>query len=164
MSSVFMPDYDPFDDGGQPLPPKKSRGKSDKPKAKRLGPFTTKAAKEWARSQGWRILHSESFDSRLNRTHDAWLASDIVCSIPGEPPERPRTLLLIQAGQKGEERAHRINSDALAEKWAKHFKVKPQDCTLEFVCRQHGWQFLWVEFSRGSKTPDSQVFWVKAND
>lgn len=148
---------DPF---GSEMPVKRPRAKSEAP-AKRAGPFTTKAAKEWARAQGWRILHSESFDNRLNRTHDAWLASDIVCSVPASDEFGQRRIVLIQAGQKGEEKAHWLTSQALAMVWAKHLGVKPCDCTLEMVCQIHGWSFLWVEFSRGSKLPDKQVWWVK---
>lgn len=148
---------DPF---GSEMPVKRPRAKCDVP-AKRAGPFTTKAAKEWAKAQGWRILHSESFDNRLNRTHDAWLASDIACSVPHPDPFEKRGIVLIQAGQKGEEKAHLAKSQELAQKWAKHLGVKPDDCTLEMVCQIHGWSFLWVEFSRGKKQPDRQVWWVK---
>lgn len=148
---------DPF---GSEMPVKRQRPRPES-RAKRAGPFTTKAAKEWARSLGWRILHSESFDNRLNRTHDAWLASDIACSVAASDEFGMRRIVLIQAGQSGEEKAHRVKSQELAQKWAKHLQVKPEDCTLEMVCQIHGWFFLWVEFSRGKKQPDRQVWWVK---
>jgi len=148
---------DPF---GSAAPVKAQRPRPES-RAKRAGPFTTKAAKEWARAQGWKILHSESFDNRLNRTHDAWLASDIACSVPNSDPFEKRGIVLIQAGQNGEEKAHLAKSQELAQKWAKTLEVRPQDCTLELVCQIHGWSFLWVEFSRGKKQPDRQVWWVK---
>lgn len=148
---------DPF---GSTAPVKRTRAKSEG-SAKKAGPFTTKAAKKWAKAQGWGLLHSESFDNRLNLTHDAWLASDIVCSVPTSDESGQRRHVLIQAGQKGEEKAHLAKSQNLAQKWAKLLQVKPDDCTLETVCQKHGWAFLWVEFSRGSKLPDRQVWWVK---
>lgn len=148
---------DPF---GDSCPPAKASRPRPEARAKRAGPFTTKAAKEWARAQGWRILHSESFDNRLNRTHDAWLGSDLACSVSHSDPFMGRGIVLVQAGQKGEEKAHLAKSQELAQKWAKHFGIKPQDCTLEFVCQAHGWTFLWVEFSRGKKAPDRVAYWV----
>lgn len=148
---------DPF---GAEMPVKRTRAKSEAP-AKRGKPFTTDYAREFCRKQGWKILHSEDFNHLLKQSKDAWLGTDVVCSIPASDEFGQRRIILIQAGQAGEEKAHRAKSQELAQKWAKHLQVKPEDCTLEMVCQIHGWSFLWVEFSRGKKLPDRQVWWVK---
>lgn len=149
---------DPFGDTCPPAKQKRAKSESVRRPGNR---FTTPYALEWAKKQGWKVLHSESFNHLTKNHHDAWLGSDLACSVSHSDPFERRGIVLVQAGQKGEEKAHLAKSQELAQKWAKHFGIKPQDCTLEFVCQAHGWTFLWVEFSRGKKAPDRQVWWVK---
>lgn len=151
-----MIDQDPF---FEPLKPKRTRAKSENPRgAKSYKPFTTDAAKEFAKSQGWRIVDSENYDFRTGLRHDCFLKSDVICVWLNRAKEL--RFLFIQAGTKGEENAHRFNAEEQAQKLAELLGIKPQDCTLELVCKRLGASFLWVEFSRGKKLPDRQVFWV----
>ena len=122
-----------------------------KPKQKRSGggkSFTTRAAKDWGRSKGWKIVEAESSTliktkqgKLVRRTFDAMLGSDVVFDDPGGAPG----MILVQAGGKGESKPHKKRFDERGGTEA---------------CRRRAIRaFYYVEFDRGNPEPTKIETW-----
>lgn len=98
--------------------------------------YTTDAARDWARAQGWRVMAREPFDFRTRRHKDLAGGSD-VCAIDGDGYR-----VWIQGAGAGERPAHRRRFEARKGQLAR------------------GERFVYVEFQRGGSAPLLVEWWA----
>ena len=151
---------DPFDDGTTP-PARKRRGASAPRSGKTGKKYTTDAAKEFARNQGWKIVDSEEYNAHTKRHRDCVLMSDVLCLRLNKSGRVD--VVLIQSAGKDEEKIHRDKCEIASQQFARFLHVKPQECDLALVCQKLGWSFLYLEWTKlgnGHKKMVKQTWWA----
>jgi hypothetical protein len=93
--------------------------------------FTTDAAIEWGRKQGWKLVDRERYDFRTKRHHDLDLGSDARM-------ETATGFVLLQGAGKSERKEHRERFDGLGG----------IDRAMKL-----GWGFIYLEFERNNPEP-----------
>jgi hypothetical protein len=100
--------------------------------------FSTDYAIRYCRSLGWKLMDRERFDYRLKRHFDTFMGSDAMF-------DTPDGIALVQAGGKCER--------------AEHYRRFVDRGGIEMAQKRH-WEFIYMEFVRGSKTPILEEKWA----
>jgi hypothetical protein len=131
----------------------KEKKKADAPPRKAAKAFTTKAALDWGRKQGWILRDRErstltktGAGKMVRRTHDILMGSDLMFE---DPTGQIRGMILVQAGGKGERTPH-----------FKRFEERGGQAT----CRNMMATFIYAEFVRGNPEPVLVETWGTPND
>jgi len=102
--------------------------------------FSTQAAVDWGRRQGWLLMEREHYDHRTKRHHDCILGSDCVFKAPSVSKT-----ILVQAAGKSER--------------AEHYR-RFEDRGGKTYCDTYGFTFIYLEFERGNADPVKREEWV----